>query len=164
MSQFLAPPSGLLFKRLLILFWTMYFTVVALTNLVDLLDEFNVLSWTFLNSGNFDYLRSVVGVYDVSSGLTKFLLIGAFLIELVAAALFWRALILFGRSSSGRHVTYTAICWGTLVWISFVFMTEFFVAYGSESPFRELLMIMVATALSITLIPDEVGTEHGAVT
>lgn len=164
MSQFLAPPSGLLFKRLLLLFWTMFFTMVALTNLIDLVGELGIFEWTFLNSGNFEYLRSVVKVYEVGPTLTKILLAGAFLIELIAAAFFWRALVLFGRSSSGRQVTFTAICWGTLVWTSFVFMTEFFVAYGSESVFRELMVIMIATGLAITLVPDEAGTEHGAVT
>lgn len=164
MSQFLAPPSGLLFKRLLLLFWTMFFSMVALTNLIDLIGEIGLFDWTFLNSGNFEYLQSVVEVYGVGSGLTKVLLLGAFLIELLAAALFWRALLLFGRSSAGRRVTYVALCWGALVWTAFVFMTEFFVAYGSESVFRELLMIMVATALAIALIEDDAGTEAGAVT
>ena len=42
------------------------------------------------------------------------------------------------------------------MWTAFVFMTEFFVAYTSESPFRELLMLSIATALAVALIPDEV--------
>jgi hypothetical protein len=36
-------------------------------------------------------------------------------------------------------------------------MTEFFTAYDSESVFRELLAIMVGTALALVLVPDEVG-------
>ena len=48
---------------------------------------------------------------------------------------------------------------GALVGTAFVFMTEFFVAYGSESPFRELLMIMIAAGLAIVLVPDEFGSE-----
>lgn len=159
MSQYLVPPSGLLFKRLLLLFWTMFFSMVALTNLVNLLDSLGLFDWTFLDSGNFDYLKSVVEVYGVGSAPTKILLLGALLIEAIAALLFWRALFGFGIKRDGSRLAMTAICWGTLVWTGFVFMTEFFVAYTAESPFRELLAIMVGTGIAVALIPDEAGTE-----
>lgn len=48
---------------------------------------------------------------------------------------------------------------GALVWTAFVFMIEFFVASGSKSPFRELLMIIIAAGLAIVLVPDEFGSE-----
>ena len=38
-------PLGAVLKRLLIGFWAMYFTLVALTNTVDLLDELGALHW-----------------------------------------------------------------------------------------------------------------------
>jgi hypothetical protein len=41
------------------------------------------------------------------------------------------------------------------VWIVFIFMTELFVAYPSESVFRELLPLTVATAICVTLVPGE---------
>jgi hypothetical protein len=153
--------SGLLFKRLLLAFWTMFFSMVALTNFVDIMGELNIFDWTFLNSGNFEYMREIVKVYELSPALTKLLLIGAFLIEFAAAIMFWRALLGFGRMPEGRKRAFRALCLGTFVWISFVFMTEFFVAYGSESVFRELLTIMIGTGLALTLVPDEVGTEPG---
>jgi hypothetical protein len=159
MGQYLVPPSGLLFKRLLLLFWTMFFSMVALTNLVNLLDSLGLFDWTFLDSGNFDYLRDVVGVYGVGGPPTKLLLLGALLIEGIAAMLFWRALLGFGIKRDGERLAMTAVCWGTLVWTSFVFMTEFFVAYGAESPFRELMAIMVGTGIALALIPDDVGHE-----
>lgn len=159
MGQYLVPPSGLLLKRLLLLFWTMFFSMIALTNLVNLLDSLGLFDWTFLDSGNFDYLRSVVDVYGVGAAPTKLLLAGALLIEAVAALLFWRALLGFGIRRGGQRAAMTAICWGTLVWTGFVFMTEFFVAYSAESVFRELLAIMVGTAIAIALIPDDAGAE-----
>lgn len=153
--------SGLLFKRLLLAFWTMFFTMVALTNFIDMMSQLSIFKWTFLNSGNFEYMRGIVEVYEVGSVLTKLLLIGAFLIELIAAVLFWRALLSFGRKPVGRSLAFQALCWGTFVWLSFVFMTEFFVAYEGESPFRELLMIMIGTGLALVLVPDSAGTEPG---
>lgn len=150
-------PSGLQFKRVVLLFWVMFFSMVALTNFVDLMGEFGVFEWTFLNSGNFEYLSETVKVYEIGPGITKALLVGAFLIELIAAVLFWRALIGSGAGPGARTRAIGAVSFGVLVWTAFVFMTEFFVAYGSESPFRELLVIMIAAGLVIVLVPDEFG-------
>ena len=97
-------PLGLLLKRLVLLFWTMYFSMVAITNFVDLLGELDILHWTFLNSGNFEYLVSVVKVYDVGPDLTKLLLVGAWLLEVTASVLFWRGAVLLRalREGTGR--------------------------------------------------------------
>jgi hypothetical protein len=138
---------GLLFKRILIGFWALFFSLVALTNLVDLLDTLGAFDWRFLNSENYAYLHSVVKVYDVGSLVTKLLLAGALAIETIGAVLFWRALV-------ARTRPLIALCWGALVWIAFIGMTEFFTAYQSESVFRELLMLTIATALAVVLIPD----------
>ena len=156
-------PPGVLFKRLVLLFWTMYFTLVAVTNLVDLLGEFDIFQWTFLNSGNFAFLESVVKVYAVSPDVTKLLLVSAWVIEVTGAVLFWRALLGF-RRDGGRLRAMMALCWGTLVWTAFIFMTEFFVAYTVEAPFRELLMIMIASTIAVAVIPDNAGTEPTAST
>lgn len=146
---------GTILKRLVLAFWTMYFTMVATTNFVDLLGEFGVLEWTFLNSGNFEYLVSVVKVYEIGPDLTKLMLVGAWLLELIGAVLFWRALLGFGRHPGGKTAALRALAWGTVVWFGFIFMTEFFVAYTAESPFRELLMIMLASILIVALVPDD---------
>jgi hypothetical protein len=45
-------------KRLVLASWTMFFTMVALTNLVNLLAKLGASHWRFLNSGNFAYPRS----------------------------------------------------------------------------------------------------------
>lgn len=149
---------GLLLKRLVLVFWAMFFSLVALTNLVNLLDELGAFDWRFLDSGNYGYLRSVVDVYDVGPAVTKLLLGGALAIEAAAAVLFWRALRAFGPGGRGGREALLALCFGTFVWTAFVFMTELFTAYASESVFRELLTITLASALAVALIPDEAGT------
>jgi hypothetical protein len=85
----MAAPS-LTLKRILVFFWAVYLSLVSLTNLVDLLDAVAAIHWKFLNSGNFDYMRSVVKVYAIGSVPTKLLLLGALLLELGGAVLFWR--------------------------------------------------------------------------
>lgn len=153
---------GLLLKRLVLVFWTMFFTLVAVTNLVDLLGELGALDWRFLDSDNYAYLRSVVEVYDVGPTVTKLLLAGALALEATAAALFWRALLGLGRGGRGLRPAMEAICFATVVWIAFVFMTELFVAYASESVFRELLAIALGSALVLALVPDDLGAGEPA--
>jgi hypothetical protein len=148
-------PLGVVLKRLLLGFWAMYFTLVALTNTVDLLDELGALHWQFLNSGNFDYMLSIVKVYDVGATATKLLLAGALVVELVAAGLCWRALV--SRQVNATRTALQALCWTVLVWTAFTFMTELFLAYTSESPFRELLMLALGSALVVALVPDDAG-------
>jgi hypothetical protein len=147
----------LVFKRLLVGFWAMFFTLVAITNLVDLLDAFGAIDWRFLNSGNYEYMRTVVDAYAVGPAVTKVMLVGALAIETVAAVLFWRALRRLGRDGRGLREALVAVCVGTGVWIAFVFMTEFFTSYDIESVFRELMAITIASALALVLIPDDAG-------
>ena len=148
-------PLGLLIKRLVLLFWAMYFSMVAITNFVDLLGEAPSCTWTFLNSGNFEYLRSVVKVYDVGRSSPMVAPRGC-----RAARNHRRDSLLacvelsYGRAERGEYAALWALAWGTLVWIAFVFNTEFFVAYTAEAPFRELLVIMLASILVIALVPD----------
>jgi hypothetical protein len=148
-------PPAVTFKRLLLLFWAVYFSIVALTNVVSLLDELSAIHWTFLDSGNFDYMYSVTKVYEVGTGVTKILFVGAIAIELVGAVLFWRAFLTFRDAVAGRVAAFQALSWGTLVWVAFILMAEFFIGYDAEPSLRELLVIMIASALAIALIPDD---------
>jgi hypothetical protein len=61
-------PRGLLFKRVLLLFGSMYFTMIALTNAINLLNEVGALGWTFLDSHYFGSMRDATAKYDVSAG------------------------------------------------------------------------------------------------
>ena len=116
LPQLVAQPVGLLFKRLLLLFWTMFFTIISLTNLVDFLGEVGVLDWTFLDSNNFGYVQSVVDVYNVGDDVTKLLLLGALAIESVGAVLFARALLALREGGIGMRAALLAVCWGLMVW------------------------------------------------
>ena len=48
-----------------------------------------------------------------------------------------------------------------MVWLGFIAGTEFFVAYQSEGPFRELLAISLLMAIVIAVVPDEPGLPDG---
>jgi hypothetical protein len=126
----------------------MYFSIVAISNAINLLDVLGALHWRFLDSTNFEFLRSIVKVYGLGAGETKLLLAGALAVEAAGAVLFVRALFDRGRAL-------LALAFGAVVWTAFTFMCELFVAYTSESVFRELLGLTIGTALVVALVPDE---------
>jgi hypothetical protein len=78
-------------------------------------------------------------------------------------------LVLIHRHLGGRegYVPYSlpcADCAGPsgigavyLVWLGFIASTEFFVAYPSEGPLRELLAISLLMAVAIAVVPDDAG-------
>ncbi|MGO9961529.1 MAG: hypothetical protein ACLP50_37080 [Solirubrobacteraceae bacterium] len=94
-------------------------------------------------------------IYGVGALATK----GLLAIEITGAALFWRAL----RERDDTPAL-QALCHGAAVWLAFIFLTEFFVAYPSESVFRELLLLTIATAIYIALAPERLKPRptHGA--
>ncbi len=135
----------------------MYFSIVAVSNAINLLDVFGVVHWRFLDSTNFEFMRSIVKVYGLGVAETKVLLAGALAVEIVGAVLFVRAL-------RDRRRALPALAFGALVWTAFAFMCELFVAYTTEGPFRDLLALTIGTALVVALIPDEAGGVHSAYT
>jgi peptidoglycan/LPS O-acetylase OafA/YrhL len=56
---------------------------------------------------------------------------------------------------TGVREAWMALTWNVVVWLGFIAGTEAFVAYTSESPFRELLIIGLAMAIVIAVVPDD---------
>ena len=146
---------GLLFKRLTLLFGAMYFTFVAVTNVVDAVATIADTDWKLLNSGNAGYITSITKVYSWPSWFDDVAVVAAALAEAIGAVLFWRALWRYRGDGTGVRAAWWALSWNLFVWIGFIAGTEFFVAYTSESPFRELLMIGLAMAVVVAVVPDD---------
>ena len=85
------------------------------------------------------------------------LVLGAATIEGIGALLFVRALLRDRGGGSGAAEAYQALAWNITVWFAFIVGTEFFIAYPSESPFRELLGLGFLMTLVITLVHDSPG-------
>jgi hypothetical protein len=155
-ASLLAQP-GLAFKRLTLLIGALYFTLVASTNLVNFIATVGGYHWKVLNSGNAAYIDSITKDYSLPHRFSELAVLGALVVEGIGAWLFWRALRHYRGGRTGIREVWTALCWNVLVWIGFIVGTEVFVAYTSESPFRELLLIGLAMAVVIAVVPDDPG-------
>src|ERR1700761_1550076 len=138
---------GLLLKRLVLLFGGLYFAMVAVTNAVNFIATVGGFSERFLNSGNVAYIASVTKVYSWPGWTDDAVVLAAALAEGFGAFLFGRALLRFRGGRSGVRAVWLALTWNIVVWLGFIAGTEVFVAYTSESPFRELLLIALVVAV-----------------
>ena len=147
---------GLLLKRLVLVIGAVYFTMVAVTNTVNFIAAVGGFHWTFLNSGNAAYIASIIKVYSWPTWTTDAAVLAAALAEGFGAFLFARALLRYRGGGAGLRAVWLALSWNIAVWLGFIVGTEFFVAYTSEGPFRELLAIALLMAVVIAVVPDGV--------
>jgi hypothetical protein len=158
-SRTLAQP-GLLLKRLVLLAGAVYFSFVAVTNAVNFIASAGGFHWTFLNSGNVAYIASVTKIYSWPTWADKAVVLVAALAEGFGAFLFVRAMLRFRGGAIGIRAVWLALSWNIAVWLGFIVGTEFFVAYQSEGPFRELLAIALLMPVIIAVVPDSVPADE----
>jgi hypothetical protein len=159
-SRILTQP-GLLLKRLVLAVGAVYFTMVTMTNAVNFIASVGDFHWTFLNSGNVVYIASITKIYSWPAWTDNAVVLVAALAEGFGAFLFGRALLRFRGGAAGIRAVWLALSWNIAVWLGFIAGTEFFVAYGSEGPFRELLAIALLMPVIIAVVPDRIAADHG---
>jgi hypothetical protein len=145
----------ILLKRLLLLFWAVWLSVVFLSNLADAGKGLGLLgeSWTFA-SGNGKLIQETTARYRIPVAVNAVLFAGAILWEGTAAVLFWRAGWSFrGRNSSGKAV-HLAFTISLLLWGAFVVTDEVFIAYRLEDTHLRLFIAHLMTLLAVDLLPE----------
>lgn len=124
-------------------FWALYFAVVALSNLTDLLRGVGLLptDWRWI-SGNLAFMASATGKFGVPSWVNPVLLAGVIGWQGLAAVLFWRAARSGGRTGLGPPFTV-----GILLWAVFVLLDELLLIFetGAEATHLHLLIAQVVT-------------------
>src|SRR5262245_4820756 len=109
-------------KRVLLLFWAVWLTVVFTTNTMDGLKALNLLpeAWAFA-SGNYCFLCETTARYDTPSWVNGLLFLGVINWEGVAAVLFWLAWARFRRKhGQSPRTVYAAFTAGLTLWAAFL--------------------------------------------
>lgn len=150
-----------LLKRLLLLFWAVWLSIVFLSNLADAAKGLSLLgeSWVFA-SGNWKLIQDTTARYKIPVAVNAILFAGVILWEGIAALLFWRAGWSFREGNSSRRDVYRAFTISLLLWSAFLIADEVFIAYSLESTHLRLLVAHLATLLAIELLPDHPQTDR----
>ena len=101
---------------LLLGFWCLYFAIVTLSNLTDLLRSIHLLpsSWSWI-SGNLAFIASSTAKVGIPAGLSPVLLAGVIVWQSVATLLFWRAFRRGDRASLGPAFVVSLALWATFI-------------------------------------------------
>jgi hypothetical protein len=142
-------------KRLLLLFWAVWLSVVFLSNLADAGKGLGLLgeSWAFA-SGNWKLIRETTGRYRIPAVVNAILFASVILWEGGAAVLFWRASWSFRGRNAGRPAVYLAFMTSLLLWAAFLLADEVFIAYPLESTHLRLFIAHLVTLLAVELLPE----------
>ncbi len=135
----------------LLLFWSIWLTLVATTNLLDALKQLGALpaSWT-LASGNYNLIAAAVGFHGAPAIVAALLFAIVILWQLLASLLFWRAFgsMLGGKPGTSDEVT-RAFTVSLALWAAFLIATEATLTYTTAATHMRLLIAQIATLLLI---------------
>lgn len=147
--------AGLL-KRLLLLFWSVWISIVVVMNVGDALKAVGVLpsGWK-LASGNYDAIVHVTSHYGTPHWLDLVLMVGVIVWEAVCMVLFWWAARRYRRGHPRRwraiYLAFTALL---ALFCTFILIDEVFHAYRMEGDHRGIAILLLASLLATQLLPD----------
>ena len=143
--SFSSIPKGLL------LFWSIWLTLVAATNIFDALKQLGVLpaGWT-LASYNYDLVVETVGAHGIPPVIAALLFAGVIMWEVLAAGLFWRAYVgmRHGRAGTADEVS-QAFAVSLALWAAFLIATEATVNYATAPTHKSTLIAQLVSVLVI---------------
>jgi len=151
--------SALLLKRVILLFWAIWLTLVLATNVLDGCKALELVSpnWAF-ESGNYGFVVQTTAPYATPAWVNVVLFAGVVVWEAVATVLFWLACFRFRGKTRGMPTVYLAFTASLTLWLSFMIADEIFIAYVVEGTHLRLFIGQLLTLLAIELLPDETPT------
>jgi hypothetical protein len=147
---------GLLLKRSLLFFWSVWLTVVFTTNVLDGCKVLGLLgdNWTFA-SGNYRFLAETTARYGTPNWLNRLLFLGVICWEGTAGVLCWLAWLRFRGQEESQRLVYAAFTVSLTLWSVFAIADELFIAYAVEGTHLRLFTAQLATLLAIALLPED---------
>jgi hypothetical protein len=134
--------------RVLLLFWATWFSVVLATNAVDALQEAALIgAASRFASGNFSLVAEAVAPYGIPRSGAAALFALVLLLELVAAGLFWRALL-----SPARATILAAFVAATVLFGGFLVCDELLLVYRRFPHLETGHFVILCTLLLSSLI------------
>jgi hypothetical protein len=132
--------------------WALLMTLIALTNLTDLLYSFGWISWPF-RSGNVDYLTKVTSAYVSDKALSQWLLGVIVVGQFVIVAMLWRSARSWklNKPSSARNAR-AALGLLSAQWFVFAISTELFVSYRVLPDTKDFMLWLTATLATLLVV------------
>jgi hypothetical protein len=143
-------------KRGLLLFWSLWFSIVFAITVFDALQALGVVdrSWKF-GSGILALISADTAMYGVPAGIHGAWRLGVIVCEGLVAAVFWRALHKFrGLGNADRHALAAAFGLALSLFAAFLVADRFFVNHLYEATHLRILVAQLVSLLGIYLLPE----------
>ncbi len=143
-------------KKALVFFWAIWFTVVFLSNLANLLRVFAILPKTFMfYSGNFAMVTKVISIYHLPHSFAVTLFILVILLEACIMLSLWFAAFSYLCNMKYIQRVNMAFLISMFLWMLFLITDEIFIAYRFEAAHFKFFVAQLVTLLVIHLLPDD---------
>jgi hypothetical protein len=152
-----------LIKRILLVFWASWLSIVVVTNVLNALQAIGVvpLSFPFV-SGNWAAINQVMDPLRLPRPLQGFFFLSAIAMETLAASLYWRAVAAFRGRPFGKEGEALIACLMNLVlWCLFQLLDEVLLAYAFEGVHRMIFLSQLATIV-VLCVPSDWGNSMDA--
>jgi hypothetical protein len=142
-------------KRIILVFWAAWLSVVAATNVLNALQVWGVIPASFkFVSGNWAWISQTMDPLEIPRALQAFFFAGAIAWETLAALLFWWAAATYrGRPLEQEPATVWACGVNLGLWAAFQVLDEVFMAYQPEGVHRVIFVSQLISLLAIHLLP-----------
>ncbi len=141
------PSSGTI-QKIILLFWSIWFTLISISNTTDGLKAAGLLPHEFkFASGNFDALVQTTAKFDLPMPLNVILFMGVLLLEYLGTFLFWKAF-----KNSGEANIYSAYSAGLILFAGFIFADEIFISYALEGTHIRIFMALLISLVTLIIL------------
>ncbi len=142
-------------RRGLLLFWALWLSVVAVTNVLNALVAAGDLPAGFaFSSGNWGWIGQTMNPLGVPLWLRAVMFAGVIVWEATAAVAFWVAFTRFrDRPLVGEPAAVAACVINLSLWAAFQILDEVFLAYEPEAVHRVIFGNMILTTAVLYLLP-----------
>lgn len=143
-------------KRGLLLYWSLWFTIVFVMNVFDGLQALGVIDkgWE-IAPGRFSLISSTTAIYGAPAGAHGALMLGVIVWEGFAAGAFWRAFHKFhGLKNADRRALAVAIVLALSLFATFLVADGFFVNHLYEATHLKIFVAQLASLLGIYLLAE----------
>jgi hypothetical protein len=151
-------------KRMLLLFWAVWLSLVFAGNVCDALKTAGFLPEAFrFVSGNYDSILQVAAPFGLPAALTGLLYAGVIGWEGLSAVLFWYTGLTFKHASDCPGPLVLTFTVSLALWAAFQLACEALpspLAYQIAGVHRGLFTAQLATLLPLVLLPDDVQHEE----
>ncbi len=143
-------------KQIILLFWSMWFSIIVTTNFFDYLKSVNYLNkgWKFA-SGNFKAMLETTAIYHTPRTFVLILYLGVIMWQISCAFFFWRAFILSFSKNKKSHSFYLAFSLAIGLFASFAISTEIFIDYSTEETFIRIFTALLISLFICHVFPDK---------